>query len=181
MTKVLVILAEGFEEIEAVTPIDVLRRAGAEVVAAGLADGPVKGSRGISILPDAPLSDVEEEEFDLLVLPGGLPGATNLRDDPRVKGLIERTLAANGTVGAICAAPATVLSTHGFLAGRRATCHPNLAEDMVQGELVDERVVVDGNIVTSKGPGTAMEFALTLVAELYGPDKAEEVNAPMFA
>ncbi|MHC4471821.1 MAG: DJ-1 family glyoxalase III [Planctomycetota bacterium] len=181
MKRVLVILAEGFEEIEAVTPIDVLRRAGAEVTAAGLGAGPVKGSRGVTLLPDAPLSEIEEEEFDLVVLPGG-PGAAELRDDPRVTRILTRTLAADRRVGAICASPAVVLSTHGFLAGKRATCHPNVvSEHMKEGDLVDERVVVDGNVTTGKGAGTAMEFAMALVAELFGPEKVEEVNARMYA
>jgi 4-methyl-5(b-hydroxyethyl)-thiazole monophosphate biosynthesis len=181
MTTVLVILAPGFEEIEAVTPIDVLRRAGAEVTVAGLADGPVPGSRGIRILPDSSLEAEAEKDYDLVVLPGGMPGATNLREDPRVVSIVKRTLAADRTVGAICASPAVVLDAVGVLAGRRATCHPALANQMVEGELTDERVTVDGNIITSKGPGTAMEFALALVTALYGPDRAAEVNAPMFA
>jgi 4-methyl-5(b-hydroxyethyl)-thiazole monophosphate biosynthesis len=181
MKKVLVILAEGFEEIEAVTPIDVLRRAGAEVTAAGLGEGPVRGSRGITLVPDASLAEVEDVDFDLVVLPGGMPGATNLRDDPRVKRVLSRTLNRDRSVAAICASPAVVLSAHGFLAGRKATCHPNLAGEMKECQRVDERVVVDGNIITSKGAGTAMEFALTLVTHLFGESKAEEVNAPMFA
>ena len=101
MKKVLVILAEGFEEIEAVCAIDVLRRAGAEVVAAGLTGDPVLGSRGITLLPDAALSDAAGEKYDLVVLPGGMPGASNLRDDPRVKEVIARTLTLGGMVGAI--------------------------------------------------------------------------------
>ena len=176
-----VVLAEGFEEIEAVTPIDVLRRAGAEVTVAGLEDGPVLGSRGVRIVPDTPLADVASVEYDLVVLPGGMPGATNLRKDPRVVEIVRRTLAANRTVGAICAAPAVILDSCGVLAGRRATCHPALADRMVEGELTNERVTVDGNVITSMGPGTAMEFALALVSALYGDAKAEEVNAPMFA
>jgi len=180
MKNVLVILAEGFEEIEAVCAIDVLRRAGAEVVVAGLDAKPVKASRGVVIVPDAPLEDVAEHDFDLVVLPGGMPGAANLRDDPRVKEVIARALEKGLMVGAICAAPAVVLASHGFLHGRRATCHPNLESEMTTGTLTGDRVTVDGNIVTSKGPGTALEFALTLVEQLFGKAKAEEVNAPMF-
>ena len=181
MKTVLVILAEGFEEIEAVTPIDVLRRAGAEVTVAGLSDGPVRGSRGVLVVPDKSLNAVLSDEFDLVVLPGGMPGATNLRADDRVGAILARTLEADGTVGAICAAPAVVLDSLGLLRGRRATCHPALADEMKEGALTNERVTVDGRIVTSKGPGTAMEFALALVAALYGEKKACEVNEPMFA
>jgi 4-methyl-5(b-hydroxyethyl)-thiazole monophosphate biosynthesis len=179
--KVLVILAEGFEEIEAVTPIDVLRRAGAEVTVAGLTAESVLGSRGISIIPDARLDAVAHEDYDLVVLPGGMPGATNLKNDATVKAVLKKAIEADRTVGAICASPAVVLDSHGFLKNRRATCHPALASEMIEGTLTDDRVTVDGNIITSKGPGTAMEFALTLVAKLYGEEKAAEVNAPMFA
>jgi len=178
--QVVVVLADGFEEIEAVTPIDVLRRAGAHVTAAGLDEGPIRGSRGVVVVPDAPLEAVAADDFDLVVLPGG-PGASNLRDDLRVKEILARTLAADGTVGAICAAPAVVLDALGFLRDRRATCHPSLAKEMRVGRLTGDRVTVDGRLVTSKGPGTAMEFAFALVTALFGPEKAAEVNAPMFA
>ena len=180
MKTALVILAEGFEEIEAVTPIDVLRRAGAEVTVAGVGDGPITGSRGVTILPDAPLAEVADRDYDVVVLPGGMPGATNLRDEPRMKEILTRTLEKDGVVGAICASPAVVLDTLGFLVGKVATCHPALAEDMKTGNRTEDRVVVDGNIVTSKGPGTALEFSLALVRHVFGPAKAHEVNAPMF-
>ena len=180
MKRVLVILAEGFEEIEAICAIDVLRRADAEVVVAGLGEGPVRASRGVVVVPDVALADALTDDYDLVVLPGGMPGAANLRDDTRVKEVVTRTLKADGSVGAICAAPAVVLESYGLLRGRRATCHPNLAGEMVEGTLTNERVTVDGNLITSKGPGTALEFALTLVAHLFGEEKAEEVNAPMF-
>lgn len=180
--SVLVLLAEGFEEIEAVTAIDVLRRAGAEVVAAGLTEGPIAASRGVRILPDAPLDDVLDRDFDLVVLPGGMPGAANLRDDPRVARLVANQISKPDRVlGAICAAPAVVLSSLGLLRGRRATGHPNFAEKIRDTERADGRVVVDGNLVTSKGPGTALEFALKLVEVLFGPEKARDVNAPMYA
>ncbi len=179
--KVLTILAEGFEEIEAVTPVDVLRRAGAEVTVAGLTGDPVCGSRGIVIVPDAALSAVAGTAWDLVVLPGGMPGATNLRNDPLVRTVLEETARAGRTIAAICASPAVVFDSFGLLRGRRATCHPALAGEMGEGTLTGERVTVDGNIITSMGPGTAMEFALALVKELFGEEKAAEVNAPMFA
>ena len=138
--KVLVILAKGFEEIEAVTPIDVLRRAGAEVTVAGLTAESVLGSRGISIIPDARLDAVAHEDYDLVVLPGGMPGATNLKNDATVKAVLKKAIEADRTVGAICASPAVVLDSHGFLKNRRATCHPARASEMTEGTLTDDRV-----------------------------------------
>jgi 4-methyl-5(b-hydroxyethyl)-thiazole monophosphate biosynthesis len=180
MTRAIVLLAEDFEEIEAVTPIDVLRRAGVEVTVAGLRSGPLRAARGTVIVPDVALDDAPPGPWDAVVLPGGMPGAERLGADARVLGLVRENLEAGRLVGAICAAPATVLGENGLLEGHRATCHPALADRL--GRPRDEgRVVVDGNLVTSQGPGTAMEFALTLVAELLGEAKAEEINAPMFA
>lgn len=176
--KVLVPLAEGFEEIEAVTVIDVLRRAGAEVTVAGLREGAVKGSRGVVVVPDVTLDAQDVEAFDAIVLPGGMPGATNLAADPRL-GAMLRAAASGGsqTIGAICAAPAVVLQGLDLLGGRRATCYPSFSKELPTYE--DRRVVVDGKVITSQGPGTAMEFALELVRQLMGEDEARAVAAPM--
>ncbi len=180
MKKVLVPLAPGFEEIEAITVIDILRRAGVEVVAAGTVSGPIEASRKTKHLPDCTLDDVHAEDFDLLVLPGGQPGTNNLRADPRLKRIIETLRAKNRPVAAICAAP-TVLSAYGLLAGRTATSHPSVRHELTAGTLSDARVVVDGPVVTSQSAGTAMEFAFKLVELLCGPAKAAEVNKGVLA
>ena len=177
MAAVLIPLAEGFEELEAVAAIDVLRRGGIEVVVAGLRRGPVKGSRGTVVVPDAALDDVRERDFDMLVLPGGMPGVKHLREDPRIRELLERYTRSDRSTGAICAAP-SVLAAYGHLAGRTATSNPNF-RDQVAIEGVSYRedpVVVDGNIVTSRGAGTSIAFALALVEKLAGKATREEVE-----
>jgi 4-methyl-5(b-hydroxyethyl)-thiazole monophosphate biosynthesis len=180
MSNVLVPLAQGFEEIEAITVIDILRRAGVNVTVAGLRPGPVEGRSRIQVLADVSLNDVKSADFDMLVLPGGLPGATHLKEDPRVQGII-RDLAARGKfTAAICAAP-TVLSAMGMLKGRRATSHPSVQKDLGETNYLEDRVVVDGSIITSRSPGTAMEFALKLVEILCGKEKREEVGRSVLA
>ncbi|MDH4229828.1 MAG: DJ-1/PfpI family protein [Nitrospirota bacterium] len=182
MKKVLVPLAEGFEEIEAVTVIDVLRRAGIEVVSAGLTDGPVKGSRGVTLVPDTAVHRILENDFDMVVLPGGLPGTTNLRLDKRIHDIVRRIHEKGGYVTAICAAP-TIYAEMGFLEGRRATSHPSTRAEVTKkaGEYSDERVVVDGHFITSRAPGTAMEFAMKLVEVLAGKAMVEKVNEGVMA
>lgn len=180
MTKrILVPLAEGFEEIEAVTVIDVLRRAGAEVVVAGLVEGPTRGSRGVVLIADVSIETVAAEEFDAVVLPGGGEGAKRLASDARVTAALERARSAGQWIAAICASPAVVLSPHGFLDGKRATCYPSFAERLSGYQ--DRPVVTDGRVVTSQGPGTAMEFALELVAKLFGDAHADAVRKPLLA
>lgn len=176
MKRVLVPLAEGFEEIEAVTIIDVLRRAGIEAVVASLAGGPVTGSHGIRIAPDTPLAALAEQEFDMIALPGGMPGAEHLRNDPRVAEIVRRTRERGRPVAAICAAP-MVLAAAGVLDGRRATSFPGFLKDAEGPTVVDEAVVVDRGVITSRGPGTALDFALTLVEELAGPSVREAVES----
>jgi 4-methyl-5(b-hydroxyethyl)-thiazole monophosphate biosynthesis len=180
--KVLVPLAPGFEEIEAITVIDILRRAGVEVTVAGTRAGAIEASRKTQHLPDCLLDDAlaRVDEFDMIVLPGGQPGTNNLRTDPRVKAVIERLHARNKITAAICAAP-TVLSAYGVLEGRRATSHPDARAQLAAGAVVDERVVVDGPVVTSQSAGTAMEFAFKLVELLCGEEKAAEVNQGVLA
>ena len=177
--KVLVPIAEGTEEIEAVCIIDVLRRAGAEVVVASVGEKEVTCSRGVKIVADHLLGDCKADTFDLIALPGGIPGAENLRDSTDLTELLKQQAGAGGFFGAICASPAVVLQTHGLLENRRATSHPGFSDQLTPNPGIDNRVVVDGNCVTSRGPGTAIEFALKLVEILYGKEKAEEVAAPM--
>lgn len=182
MARVLVPIADGTEEIEAVTVIDTLRRAGDEVVVAAAGSGPleVTASRGVRLVADRPLAGCEDEEWDLIVIPGGRPGAERLAAAPETAELLRRQVAAGRLLGAICAAPALVLAPLGLLAGRRATCHPDFA-DRLSGGAATERVVEDGKLVTSRGPGTALEFALALVARLHGREAARSVGAAMVA
>ena len=178
MRSVLIPLAEGFEEIEAVCVIDVLRRAGIEVVTAGLRPGPVTASRRVVVVPDATLDHAMTRDFDMLVLPGGGPGVVNLRADPRIRRLLERYLQPDRSVGAICAAP-TILAAYGQLAGRQATSYPSARGPVAAAAAVyrEDAVVVDGNLVTSRGPGTAIAFGLALVEMLAGGSRRDEVAA----
>ena len=180
--RALVPLAPGFEEIEAITVIDILRRAGVEVVVAGTIDGPIIASRQTRHLPDCSLDDLAGQEFDLVVLPGGQPGTDNLRQDPRVKQWIESVQARHGLVAAICAAP-TVLAAYGWLDRCTATSHPTVTDEVAAraGSYSEQRVVIDGSVITSRAAGTAMEFAFALVEQLCGPEKAAEINQGVLA
>jgi len=180
MANVLVPLAQGCEELEAVTVVDLLRRAGIHVVTAGLDDRPVTASRGMVLVPDMTLDAALEQEFDMVVLPGGLPGADHLDNDERVAGLLRRMAAAGRYTAAICAAP-KVLARTGLLEGRRATSYPGvLRQGSVPGmEYVEQAVVVDERVITSRGPGTAMDFALQLIEVLAGADRRSEVEVAL--
>ena len=180
MPRVLVPIAEGCEELEAVTIIDLLRRAGVEVVTAGLVAGPVRASRGVVLLPDTTLDAVVAEDFDMVVLPGGLPGADHLDQDPRIRQILQRTAQAGGYTAAICAAP-KVLASAGVLDGRRATGYPGVLErlSLSKTELLAQPVVTDGRVITSRGPGTAMDFALELIERLLGKERRGEVERPL--
>jgi len=178
MPTVLVPLAQGCEELEAVTIIDLLRRAGISVVTAGLDSQPVLASRGTTLLPDTTLEKVERQALDMMVLPGGLPGADNLNNDPRIHTLLQQFSSEGKMVAAICAAPRVLLSA-GLLNGKRITCYPGSLStlDCSETTITPDTVVIDGNIITSRGPGTAMDFALTLIETLLGKEKRDEVEA----
>lgn len=165
MPRAAVLLADGFEEIEAVTVIDVLRRGEVEVLVLGTTGGEPVGAHGISLRADGLLADHAGEIFDLVVLPGGMPGASNLRDDPAVQALVQAQHAAGRQLAAICAAP-IALGSAGVLNGRAATCYPGFEQGLAGARPSTDRVVEDGSITTSRGPGTALEFSLALVAQL---------------
>ena len=177
--KVLVPIADGTEEIEAVCIIDVLRRAGASVTVASVDELQVTASRGVKLVADKLITDCVDETYELVVLPGGMPGAEHLRDSKELETILRNQKQGERLYGAICASPAVVLQHHGLLDQRRATCHPNFVGELKNTDLVESRVAVDGTCVTSRGPGTALEFALKLVEMLYGEEKAQEVAAPM--
>ncbi len=179
MKKVLVPVARGSEELETVAIVDVLRRAGAQVIVASVDEMDIVMSKGICMKADALLTECTDREYDLIVLPGGMPGSEHLRDSKELYALLKRQGEADRLFAAICAAPAVVLEHHGFLAGRRVTCHPNFSHLIRSGEKVEGPVVRSGNCVTGRGAGTAVPFALTLVELLCGIEKREEVARGM--
>lgn len=176
MRTVLVPLAQGCEELEAITVLDILRRAGINAVSAGLDDQPVRCSRGAVLIPDTTLDEALKHGFDMLVLPGGQPGTNHLKADPRILALVKDMVHQQRHVAAICAAP-SVLAAAGVLDGKRATSFPGALAPFPSVQQQDAAVVEDGRLITSRGPGTAMDFALTLVERLAGHAKREEVEA----
>jgi len=177
---VLVPVADGTEELEAVAIIDVLRRAGATVTVASVTGArQITASRGVVIVADALIEECGQMDFHLVVLPGGIPGAEHLRDSADLTRILKHQREKELLYGAICASPAVVLEHHGLLAGRQATCHPSFVDQLTAKDQVDARVVMDGNCLTSRGAGTAVEFALALVERLYGKGKREEVAISM--
>jgi 4-methyl-5(b-hydroxyethyl)-thiazole monophosphate biosynthesis len=178
MPRVALILADGFEEVEAVAIVDVLRRADIEVAIAGLHDGPVTSARKVKVIPDTVIDSVRPEDFDMLVLPGGQPGSDNLNADRRVRTLIQEFTKREKLTGAICAAP-YVLANAGILDGRHVTSYPTYS-DKLGGALYEEKTVVtDGNILTSRGPGTALCFGLAIVERLAGKDASLRIKEGM--
>ena len=179
--KILVPLADGFEEIEAVAIIDVLRRAELDVVTAGLEPGAVEGAHMIRIEPDAWIGEVDLDGVDAVVLPGGMPGTRALMADERVLGLVQRLAAEGRVTAAVCAAP-LVLAEAGVISGKEITSHPAVREELSasDGEVVGApRVIESGGVITSQGPGTSIEFALALVTRLASPEVAERLREAM--
>ncbi len=178
MPRVAVLLADGFEEVEAMAIVDVLRRAAIDVVVAGLHEGPVVSARRVRVLPDSLIDSVMADDFDMIVLPGGQPGSDNLNADPRVKTLIADFHRKGKFTAAICAAP-FVLANAGVIGGKRVTSYPSY-RDKLGSALYEERTVVeDGTVLTSRGPGTALCFGLALVEKLAGKEKAREIRDGM--
>ena len=179
--KVLVPIAEGTEEIEAVCIIDTLRRAGAEVTVASVGEKlEVAASRGVKLVADRQLADCVNETYDLIALPGGMPGAEHLAASEKLAGVLKAQAAVGRLVAAICASPGLVLASLGILDGKRATCYPGFESHFgPTTEYRTDAVVTDGKVVTSRGPGTAFAFGLALAAELAGSETAEELSRGM--
>jgi len=179
--RVLIPIADGTEEMEAVVIIDVLRRAGAAVTVASIGELQVTASRGVKLVADAKIEACRDETYDLIVLPGGIPGSEHLRDSSVLTELLIRQRAAGRWYGAICAAPAVVLAHHGLLEAEGATCHPAFTDQLPDASLAHRRVLVAGRCITSQGAGTALEFALKLVEILFDRDVSREVAEAMVA
>ncbi|MFN2340434.1 MAG: DJ-1 family glyoxalase III [Halanaerobium sp.] len=180
MSKILIPLAEGFEEIEAVTNIDILRRAGLDVLTAGIDSKEIKGDHDINVKADIEIKDVDSSDISAIVLPGGMPGAANLRDNAKLLELIREVNEKDGLCAAVCAAP-IVLEAAGVLEGKKATSYPGFSDEMGSADYQEERVVVDGNIITGRGPGVAEEFALTIVEYLLSKKDRKELAESMLA
>ena len=180
MKNVVVPLAPGFEEIETITVVDILRRSGARVSIAGTVDGVIEGSRGVKLIADVSIDSIKSENFDLMILHGGQPGTDYLKNDPRVSLLLKEMESKNKLIGAICAAP-IILEENGILQKRRRTSHPSIKGSLSGDLYLENRVVVDHNIITSRSPGTAMEFSFKLVEILYGKDRVRVVNKGVLA
>jgi len=180
MKKVIVFLADGSEEIEALTPVDILRRAGAEVTFAGAGKRECTCSHGVEIVTDKAACECVNDEYDMVVLPGGMPGTLALGADADVKKITEKAFASGKFVAAICAAP-SVLGEWGMLEGKRATCYPGFEAKLAGATLAGVKAVRDGNIITAAGAGAAMEFALMLVSALYGEQTSESLRKAVLA
>ena len=164
-------LAEGFEEIEALTPVDILRRAGKEIATVGIGSKAVMGAHGIPVVADMSEDEFADNSPEMIILPGGMPGTLNLDASPTVEKALGAALAADAYIAAICAAP-TILGKRGLLVGKEATCYPGMEDGLTGATLSKETVVRDGRIITAAGMGAALDFALELVAIFCGEDKA---------
>ena len=171
---ILILLADGFEEIEALTPLDVLRRAGLDVKTVGISGKFATGSHGIRVECDLTAEEAATVVPELVIFPGGMPGAVNLDASPFTDKVIEKTCFAGGRLAAICAAP-LVLGRRGLLAGKRAVCYPGFEDELIGATVSEMPVVTDGNITTARGMGAALDFALELTALLVSSEAAEKI------
>ena len=174
--KAIILLADGFEDVEAVTPIDYLSRAGIEVTAASITENLTVTSKwgGIKITAAAALADLDKHIWDAVILPGGMPGAANLASSGKTSMLLAEMAAAGKLICAICASPALVLAPLGLIAGKKFTCYPGLEEKVKDGFWSGDRVVTDGNIITSRGAGTAGEWSIVIIENLLDKAAAEK-------
>ena len=177
--KALVPIADGIEELEAVSIIDVLRRAEVDVTIASVNALQIKASRQVNLTADKLIADCANDQFDLIALPGGLPGAEHLRDCDTLTAMLKKQNAQGKLYAAICASPAVVLLHHGLLDSKTATCYPALFEKLPANIATNKRVVVADNCITSQGPGTAIEFALKLVELLCNKATADNIANAM--
>ena len=171
---IIVLLADGFEEIEALTPVDMLRRAGLEVVTVGVGGLRAVGSHGIEVVCDALPEDIDLSRVDMAIFPGGMPGSLNLDASPYTDEVIRAVSARGGRLAAICAAP-LVLGRRGLLAGKEAICYPGFEGELKGARISEKSVVTDGNITTAKGMGVALEFSKELISLTVGKDKSAEL------
>lgn len=179
MKTIFVFLAEGFEEIEALTPVDVLRRAGLSVQTVSVMDEQVvAGAHGVPVLADKMFAEINPEDAEMILLPGGLPGATNLDAHEGLSRMIQNFAEAEKPLAAICAAP-LVFGNRGLLQGKKATCYPGFESYLLDAEYTAALVEQDGNFITGKGPGSAMEFAFAIVEKYCGIDKVNELKQGM--
>ncbi len=172
---IIVLLADGFEEIEALAPVDMLRRAGLEVKTVGAYGKIAVGSHGIPVVCDLLAEEVKLDDVSMAIFPGGMPGSLNLDASPFTSLVIDSVLSRGGRIAAICAAP-LIFGRRGLLVGRRATCYPGFEEELVGAVCTGEATVTDGQITTARGMGVAIEFAKELVALTVSPEKALELS-----
>ncbi len=177
MKKVYLFLANGFEEVEAITPLDMLRRAGAEVTTVSITDTKeIIGAHNITIIADEIIEKIDPTDADMIILPGGYPGYEHLAKCQRVIDIIDFCDKNDRFIAAICGAPAAVLGANGYLKTRRATCYPSMVDELCCKRLGSGAVCVDGKYITSKSAGTAMSFAIVLVEQLLGETSANKLK-----
>lgn len=176
MSKILVFLANGFEEIEALTPVDLCRRAGMEVTCVSINDTvEVTGARGISVNADITLKDADFDSADMLILPGGMPGTNNLNECEPLMAKVDEFIKAGRNVSAICAAPSVILGKRGYLKGKKGCCYPGMEDGLVETNVSYDSVAVDGNLITARGMGCAIDFSLAIIEKLDSKETADKI------